>query len=80
MLLLALAALDLNGECGSFNSDPVTITHPLCKPSVRDVYDVYDSNARPNQHSAGLLDYHDGGWSDCDTSAASLTPILASRS
>ena len=28
-----------------FNSDPRTIAHPLCKPSVRDVYDVYNSIA-----------------------------------
>ena len=42
-LLLALAALDLNRECGYFCRDPVTIAHPLCKPSVRDVYDVYNS-------------------------------------
>jgi len=40
-----LAALDLNGKCGSYCSDPVPIAHPLCKPSVRDVYDVYNSNA-----------------------------------
>ena len=45
MLLLALAALDLNGKCGSYSSDPVPITHPLYKPSVRDVYDVYNSIA-----------------------------------
>ena len=44
-LLLALAALGLNGKCGSYSSDPVPITHPLYKPSVRDVYDVYNSNA-----------------------------------
>ena len=45
MLLLALAALGLNGKCGSYSSDPVPITHPLYKPSVRDVYDVYNSIA-----------------------------------
>ena len=47
MLLLgsALAALDLHGKCGSYCSDPVPIAHPLCKPSVRDVYDVYNSDA-----------------------------------
>ena len=44
-LLLALAALDLNGKCGYFCSDPVTIAHPLCKPSVRDVYGVYNLTA-----------------------------------
>ena len=43
MLLLALAALDLNGKCGSYSSDPVPITHPLYKPSVRDMYVVYNS-------------------------------------
>ena len=42
-LLLALAALDLNRECGYFCRDPVTIAHPLCKPSVRDVYDLFNS-------------------------------------
>ena len=42
---LALAALDLNGKCGYFCSDPVTIAHPLCKPSVRDVYGVYNLTA-----------------------------------
>ena len=42
-LLLALAALDLNRECGYFCRDPVTIAHPLCKPSVRDVYDLCNS-------------------------------------
>ena len=42
-LLLALAALDLNGKCGYFCSDPVTIAHPLYKPSVRDVYVVCNS-------------------------------------
>ena len=44
-MLLALAALDLNGKCGYFCSDPVTIAHPLCKPSVRDVYGVYNLTA-----------------------------------
>ena len=42
-LLLALAALDLNGQRGYFCSGPVTIAHPLYKPSVRDVYDAYNS-------------------------------------
>ena len=40
-----LAALDLNGKCGYFSSDPITIAHPLCKSSVCDVYDVYNSIA-----------------------------------
>ena len=43
VLLLALAALDLNRKCGSYCSDPVPIPHPLCKPSVRDMYVVYNS-------------------------------------
>ena len=45
MVLLALAALDLNRKCGSYCSDPVPITHPLWKPSVCDVHDVYNSIA-----------------------------------
>ena len=64
MVLLALAALDLNRKCGSYSSDPVPITHPLYKPSVRDVYDVYNSIAFiHNQHSGGELAHSDRGWS-----------------
>ena len=44
MLLLALAALGLNVKVLYFNSDPRTIAHPLCKPSVRG--DVYEAGSR----------------------------------
>ena len=58
MLLLALAALVLNGECGYFNSDPVTIAHPLCKPIVLARSDTACCVMAPDDY---VLPFSDGG-------------------